>query len=135
MILRGERRIGFCCAEIDTLIQMISLIYGQDFHLFNPKVSVDHEDYGYQILQKQLQFFGSWPISYTEIADGDRLAVLTYLVQNTNEMKWFARTTNQEISEVDKEFVLKIMKLDPRDRPTVAKLLADKWFEGWYANS
>jgi serine/threonine protein kinase len=28
----------------------------------------------------------------------------------------------------DKEFILKVLKLEPRDRPTAEELLADTWF-------
>lgn len=41
----------------------------------------------------------------------------------------FERTSNKEVSEVDKQFVLKMMKLDPRARATVTELLEDEWFE------
>lgn len=42
--------------------------------------------------------------------------------------KLFSRVSEQEISKGDREFVLKIMKLDPRDRPSAAELLQDRWF-------
>lgn len=34
----------------------------------------------------------------------------------------------KEICNEDKEFVLKVMKLDPRDRPSAEELLEDSWF-------
>jgi serine/threonine protein kinase len=40
--------------------------------------------------------------------------------------KLFSRISEQEISKEDKKFVLKVMKLDPRDRPSAAELLQDK---------
>jgi serine/threonine protein kinase len=40
----------------------------------------------------------------------------------------FSRISEREISTEDKEFVLRIMKLDPRDRPSAEELLEDKWF-------
>lgn len=40
----------------------------------------------------------------------------------------FHLTTTREISQEDKEFVLKVMKLDPRDRPTARELLDDGCF-------
>jgi hypothetical protein len=36
---------------------------------------------------------------------------------------------DSEFEEADKVFILKIMKLDPRDRPKVDVLLEDKWFQ------
>ncbi len=42
--------------------------------------------------------------------------------------KPFARVGPKEIPPADMSFVMKIMKLDPRDRPTAEELLADVWF-------
>ena len=36
---------------------------------------------------------------------------------------------DEELSQKDKDFLLGIMKLDPRDRPTAKELLQDEWFE------
>jgi serine/threonine protein kinase len=44
-------------------------------------------------------------------------------------MKLFQYITKREISEEGKAFILKLMKLDPRDRPTAEELLQDEWFE------
>ena len=56
------------------------------------------------------------------------------------KMKPFQYLSEREICNADKAFVLKIMKLDPRDRPTVKELLQDEWFTersertvGWYS--
>ena len=43
-------------------------------------------------------------------------------------MSPFALTDPIEVSDADKTFLLRIMKLDPRDRPTAKELLHDKWF-------
>lgn len=42
----------------------------------------------------------------------------------------FSRVTEREVMEEDKEFILKIMKMDWRDRPTARELLKDEWFYG-----
>jgi len=42
----------------------------------------------------------------------------------------FRFVTEREVSKEDKEFILKIMKMDWRDRPTAKELLQDEWFEG-----
>lgn len=44
-------------------------------------------------------------------------------------LKPFHLTTTDEICQEDKEFVVRAMKLDPRDRPTAKELLEDKWFD------
>lgn len=110
---------------------MISLLYGGGFYIFKPDVSADHEDYDIGILTRHHQCFGPFPLTYREIADEARLEVLTWIMENTppESMRPFRNTTNREISEEDKRFVLKIMKLDPRARPSVQELLADEWFQ------
>lgn len=112
-------------------LQLISLIYGDGFHIFKPDVSVDNDEYDIKILIKHYRCFGPFPESFEQIADQERLAVLVWIMRNTppESMRPFCLTTAREICEEDKEFVLKIMKLDPRDRPTAQELLGDKWFE------
>ena len=80
---------------------------------------------------KQHQFFGPFPLSYKEIADDETLAILTCVMHGVprERMKPFERITEREISKEDKAFILKIMKLDPRDRPMAKELLRDAWFE------
>jgi hypothetical protein len=113
------------------LPQIISLLYGEGFHIFKPDVPVDDDDYDIKILKKHHQCFGPFPESYEQIADQERLAVLVWIMQNTpsESMKPFRLTTSREICEEDKSFVLKVMKLDPRDRPTASELLKDRWFQ------
>lgn len=79
---------------------------------------------------KQHQFFGPFPLSYKDIADNETLAILTHIMRRVprEKMKPFGRITEREISKEDKAFILKIMKLDPRDRPTAKELLQDEWF-------
>lgn len=106
-------------------------MYGEGFHIFKPDVSVDHDDYEIKILTRHYRCFGPFPESYEQIADQERLAVLVWIMQNTppESMRPFHLTTAREICEEDKEFVLKMMKLDPRDRPTAKELLEDEWFQ------
>ncbi|KAE8384375.1 kinase-like domain-containing protein [Aspergillus alliaceus] len=86
---------------------LITLLYGDNFSLFKPNVPRDHDEYEIKILQRQCEFFGSFPLVYRELCPYETLNVLAE----------------------DKEFILKIMKLDPRDRPSAAELLQDKWFD------
>jgi serine/threonine protein kinase len=110
--------------------QLISLIYGRGFHIFKPKVPIDHEDYGVEVLLKQYRCFGPFPLSYKEIADDERLAVLTWIMENSPKetLRPFHMTTEREICREDRDFICKIMKLDPRDRPSAQELLEDPWF-------
>jgi hypothetical protein len=42
--------------------------------------------------------------------------------------KLFLRISELEIPKEDKEFILRIIKLDLRNRPSARELLPDKWF-------
>jgi serine/threonine protein kinase len=113
-----------------TLHQLITLLYGGNFFIFKPDVPADHDDYELKILQRQCEFFGPFPLTYREICPQEKLNALAYIMQSIppERRKPFSRISEQEISKEDKEFVLKVMKLDPRDRPSAAELLQDKWF-------
>lgn len=94
------------------LLQLISLMYGEGFHIFKPDVSVDHDEYEVKILMRHHSCFGPFPESYEQIADQERLAVLVWIMQNTppESMRPFHLTTAREICKEDKEFVLKVIK-------------------------
>jgi len=115
---------------------LISLLWGGNWHIFKPDVPVDHEHYDLKILMKHHQYFGPFPLSYREIADEDILTILAHVMNGVpHEMlKPFQFITEREIAKEDKAFVLKIMKLDPRDRPTAKELLQDEWFQGEYSD-
>ncbi|KAF2278304.1 kinase-like protein [Westerdykella ornata] len=84
---------------------LISLIYGGNFNLFRPKgVDRDHEEYLLEIL---------------------------YLMQEIPQEKTtpFSRITEREVIKKDKDFIMKIMMLDWRDRPTAKDLLEDEWWK------
>jgi serine/threonine protein kinase len=106
-------------------------MYGDNWFIFKPDVPADHEEYELRILMRQHQFFGPFPASYSDIADGDALTILNYVMDGVppEKMKPFERITEQEVSKEDKAFLLKIMRLDPRDRPTAKQLMRDEWFK------
>jgi hypothetical protein len=68
----------------------------------------------------------NWPI--VEVLFVPILTHVMYGVPR-EKMKPFERITEREISNEDKTFILKIMKLNPRDGPTVKELLEDVWFK------
>jgi serine/threonine protein kinase len=106
-------------------------MYGDDFYIFEPPVKSDHENYHLEILLKHNRIFGPWPASYSDLCDDARLAILTYTMKASpaETLKTFSRIRESELCKENKEFVFKIMKLDPRDRPTAHQLLQDAWFE------
>lgn len=82
-------------------------------------------------MQRQCEFFGPYPLKCREICPPELLNVLAYIMQSIppEKKKPFSQVTEKEISKQDKEFVMKIMKLDPRDRPSAAELLRDEWLD------
>ncbi|KAK4034907.1 hypothetical protein C8A01DRAFT_18339, partial [Parachaetomium inaequale] len=112
---------------------IISLLYGEGFDLFRPNVPVDHELYVDKILEKFHQFFGQYHASYLTLP-GMNPEVLELLseIHTTfprEQRKPFQRISRTEISHRDRDFICRIMKLDPRDRPTVQELLEDEWLQ------
>ena len=98
--------------------------------------------YNAKIVVHQHQWFGPFPISYEEIADEDTQKIIIGIMSMVppEKLKPFRYVGEREICNADKAFVLKIMKLDPRDRPTARELLQDEWFTersertvGWYS--
>jgi serine/threonine protein kinase len=72
-------------------------------------------------------FFGPFPLSYTGIARPETLGLLTEVMNGVPKRKPFQMLQDKDLTKADKEFLLKVMKLDPRSRPTAAQLLEDKW--------
>jgi serine/threonine protein kinase len=75
-------------------------------------------------------FFGPFPMGYTELADPKTLGYLADIMEGVSPeaRKPFQYIEDQEFQPEDKSFLFKIMKLDPRDRPTAEQLLKDDWF-------
>ncbi|KAK5000642.1 hypothetical protein LTR66_000554 [Elasticomyces elasticus] len=113
---------------------LISLIWGNGWHIFKPEaseVSIDDETYPLHVLRRHDRFFGPFPVSYTEIADDESLTILEWVTQACDKRTPFALASEQEISREDRAFICKVMKLDPRDRPSAKELLQDEWFAAY----
>jgi serine/threonine protein kinase len=112
-------------------------MYGEGFHIFKPHVPVDDDEYDVKIFMKHHQCFRPFPTWYDGIADKERLAVLVWIMENCppDTLRPFRLTSSREISQEDKGFVLKIMQLDPRDRPTAEAFLEDRWFYDYQTDS
>lgn len=114
-------------------LQIISLIYGDNWHMFNPGndgLGADHDEYELTILKEHHQFLGPFPVSYNDIPDPDGIRLIIMAMEGvpTEKMKPFHYITTREMAREDNAFLLKIMKLDPRDRPTAKEILEDEWF-------
>jgi len=113
------------------LQQLISLLIGHDWHIFSPGLEPDESEYLKKISMKHVQWFGDYPISYEKIANLDALHGMVEILERMPRRNQtpFATVAEKDIKKEDKEFILKIMKMDPSERPTAEQLLKDKWFE------
>lgn len=71
------------------------------------------------------------PLSFQDITDDERLEILAktiHFINDNNLKKPFYLSADKELSKEDRTFIYKIMRLDPRDRPTAKELLQDEWF-------
>lgn len=120
-------------SQILIIVQLISLIWGDNWHIFRPKnVDVDSEEYPAQVLIKQASIFGPVPLTYQDIADDERLDILAkiiHFINDNNLKKPFHLSADKELSKEDRTFICKIMKWDPRDGPSAKELLEDEWFQ------
>lgn len=102
--------------------------------MFNPAnedVGPDSEAYAFTTLKRMYRVFGPFPQTYEDFADinPNLLPVIQIIHQEYGPPERpFCRISPIEVSPADKVFLLKIMKLDPRDRPTAQQLLDDEWF-------
>ena len=108
---------------------LLSMLFG-DIHMFKPRVPMDHEDYEREILRRMHVFFGPYPLTYQEFASESALTLLADVMESVPQTarKPFHMLRDKELTVEDKAFLLKIMKLDPRDRPTAGQLRRDEWF-------
>ncbi|KAL8941724.1 MAG: hypothetical protein Q9211_001700 [Gyalolechia sp. 1 TL-2023] len=111
--------------------RMISLLWGEHWHIFKPR-NVDPTDPAYpmEVMRRQHQYFGPFPLSYTNLVDDETLGTLTFIMESVEKRTPFSRASSKEISREDRDFVCKLMRLDPRDRPSAKGLLQDPWLTG-----
>ncbi|ROW08763.1 hypothetical protein VPNG_06406 [Cytospora leucostoma] len=110
---------------------LISLIFGGDFNIFRPRTArYGDEDYNVEVVQSQFRYFGPFPPKIREVVDDETYTSVLYLMHlNPPEsMTPFRLVTEREVVKEDKDFILRIMKMDWRDRPTAKELLEDEWF-------
>lgn len=96
----------------------------------------DDKEYLIHIIIRQLAHFGPVPKSYLDLIlreDSNRwsiLALATQYIKDNQKQRLFKLIEDDCLTEEDREFLLKVMKLDLRDRSTARQLLLDKWFSG-----
>ena len=73
----------------------------------------------------QIRHFGSLPKSHVDHASEDLRAALAQIMQEVTERYPFARASATELAREDRDLICRMMKWDPRDRPTVQELMQD----------
>jgi hypothetical protein len=112
-------------------VKLISLIYGGDFNLFRPNLPRDHEEYQLGAVMQMFCYFGPFPASIEGIASQETVRGILWMMEQLSNDKLtpFRWITKREVCAQDREFVLGIMKLDYRDRPTVKAVLRHEWWK------
>lgn len=101
--------------------------------MFNPAnedVALDDEVYPFITLRRMYRVFGPFPQPFEDFSgkNPNLLTIINVLHEYGPPEKPFHRISRMEVSPADKKFLLKVMKLDPRDRTTARELLDDEWF-------
>lgn len=110
---------------------ILTLVFGGNYHIFNPTVeNIEPGNIHYEatVLKRMHRFFGPFPKSIEDFKNEDATTIINFFNAEGPPLKPFHRVGPREVPPADLEFILKIMKLDPRDRPTAEQLLADPWF-------
>ncbi|KAL8939938.1 MAG: hypothetical protein Q9211_002511 [Gyalolechia sp. 1 TL-2023] len=99
--------------------------------MFSP-LGVDEKDeiYHVMILMLQCAYFGPFPTKYVELADNltiEHLDGIEGLVTQRGGRRRYRNTLAAHMSKETVSFLDKVMKLDPRDRPSPQELLQDQW--------
>lgn len=87
---------------------------------------------GSSVLLNQISWFGPIPAGYASLLeDEDRswsiLGEVIHRIDRDNKWKPFAMV--EDFTDEEKRFLCKIMRLDPRHRPTARDLLQDEWLK------
>jgi serine/threonine protein kinase len=77
------------------------------------------------------------PCIDSEVASEQTCRGIAWLIHEIphDKLTPFACITEREVCKKDREFILKIMKLDYRDRPTAKEILADEWWDDDESNA
>lgn len=82
--------------------------------------------YFIEVLRKQNKCFEFFSLSYTSLANNDRLNTLTIITESIKKQTFFEITFFQKIAKKNQEFINKLMQLDLRNKLFVKNLLQDK---------
>lgn len=107
------------------------MIFGGDVNIFHPKTArYGDEDYNVEVVHSQFRYVGPFPAKIREIVNNETFTSVLYLIHLNlpEKITPFRLVTEREVIKEDKEFILRIIKMDWRDRPTAKELPEDEWF-------
>lgn len=111
----------------------MSLIFGEDYHIFEPNDSkVGDEAYDWLVFLNRVELFGPLRLKFQEILNKERLEIATMAINHVlakERPRRFCSAVDRELGPGDREFICRIMRLEPRERPTAKELLEDEWLE------
>ncbi|KAI0179788.1 serine/threonine protein kinase [Hypoxylon sp. FL1284] len=110
---------------------ILSLVHGGGYHQFDPGwegLQPEDQEYELTVLRRMYNSFGPFSPSIAEIIDLDTFEIIHFLIKEGPPRTPLERWSTYEIPKADSEFLRRIMKLDPRDRPMVEEILGDEWF-------
>ena len=102
--------------------------------MFSP-LGVDEKDeiYPVMVLTLQCAYFGPFPDKYVELSDtvtAEYLHGIEGLVTQKGGRRKYRNTLAIHFCKETMAFLDRLMKLDPRDRPSAQDLLQDRWLSG-----
>jgi serine/threonine protein kinase len=109
--------------------QILSLVHGSGYHHFDPGwegIKPEDQDYEITVLKRMYHSFGPFPPSIADIIDPETFEIIHFVNQQGPPLKPLQRWTTKQIPSADNMFIRRILRLDPRDRPTVEEILEDE---------
>lgn len=102
--------------------------------MFSP-LGIDEKDeiYLVMILTLQCAYFGPFPDKFVELSDAvttEYLHGIEGIVTQRGGRKIYKDTLTFHFDKETMNFLNRLMKLDPRDRPSAQDLLQDQWLPG-----
>lgn len=89
----------------------------------------DDENYVAYVLLKQHIYFGPFSLDQLYFMDKDALGTLSSLAELKDDCGIFPKARTENVAKEHIDFLSKVMKLNPRDRPLAKDLLQDPWFD------
>lgn len=129
--VRVPHTFSRCFVRSTNSKKLISLIFGDNWHIFGPyEMDVADPLYPWEVMRRMHKYFGPFPLSYKTLVDEDTLETLAMIMNSVEKRLPFKMASSNDISKEDRTFIVKIMQLDPRDRPSAKELLQDPWLTG-----